>query len=284
MAKKKKSRQTNSAYAVNKQQKRQAEAKAAEEQAKRAENARKSRQMGNVFLYAFLALIAVFCLYTLIRTLFFSSASIPELRTNFLFVSLVAIPYLIGTAAVLIRRLNKKRRADYSERSRKLSGLAFFLVLLAAFALFGYQMLAGRSDASARAPYPQTLAALEGTGLEVTQPEEILGFRSLLEYSQQAELGCGKSSLRLNYHEGSGFIAGKFVEQARLDYAVLAAQEKTAEGASMLRWDPAAGSEKPQAALCLRRNDTVLICELAGPEEELKAILDALEAAYLPNP
>jgi flagellar basal body-associated protein FliL len=270
-----------------KQQRREADARAkAQEEKKeqeRAENARKSAQLGSIFLYAILCIIAVFCVYTLIRTLLSSASSVSELRDNWLFVSLVTIPYLILTAALVIRKLRKKRREEADKRSRRLALFIFLLIVVASAGMFFVQLYRGRTDASRNAVYAGTIAALQQDGRTVTEPEEVYAFRSLLEYSLETELTCGETAVALNYHAGSGLIAGQFVEQVRQDYAAFSVQEETRyEGKTVLRVTPVSGSEKPKAALCVREGSSVTVWELTGPESELLAILEALETEFLP--
>ena len=284
MAKKKKN---GAAGGVSKQQKRQAEERAStkerEEMEKRAENARKSRQMGNVFLYAILSLVAVFCLYTLIRTLFFPAASVSELRSNFLFISLVAIPYLIATVAVVTRKLTKKRRAGYTDQGRRRSGLIFALILVFAAFTFGYQMLQGRKDAAGEPIYTRTVEALEGSGMTVSKPEEVYGFESLLEYSLETELTCGQTKVLLNDHRAyTGGLANRFESQVRQDYAAFAALESPEWPKEVTVWPPVTGSEDPRAAIAYRKDSRIIILELKGPESEIDALLPVLANAVLP--
>lgn len=260
-------------------QSRKAAAQAREEDQRRAENARKNALLGSVFLYAFLALIAIFCVYTLIRTLFFPAPSVAELRDNWLFVSLVAIPYLIGAVAVTVRKLTKKRREDRSPQARRAGSLIYVLILLAAFGLFGVQMLTGRVDASRVTYYTGTVAAMEQDGRTVTGPEEIVAFKSLIEYSFQTELKCGETTVKMNFHSGSSLVAKQFQDQVHRDYAAFSAEEKDLGKAGLSLWAPVAGSEKPKAALAVRNGNRILIYELSGPEAELEALIPALEAA-----
>lgn len=278
MAKKKKTASDN----PSKQQKRQAEerarAKEREEQEKRAENARKSRQMGNVFLYAILSLVAVFCLYTLIRTLFFSADSVTELRSNLLFISLVAIPYLIGTVAVVTRKLNKKRRADYSDRGRRLSGLFFVLIMMIACVMFGFQMLRGRTEAAKDPAYTRTLEALESSGMTVSKPEEVYGFNSLLEHSLETDLTCGQTKVLLNYHtEATSWVAKRFYAQTARDYADCPMRE-TQEGLShpVFVWGPVEADGSARAAVVALVGSQIRVLELTGPAEELEILIPAL--------
>ena len=260
-------------------EKKQAEAEAKRE-AERIENARKSRMMGNVFLYAFLAIIAVFCLYTLIKTLFFPAASISEMRTNYLFISLVAIPYLIATAAVVVRKLRKKQRTEASSNIRRAENLVFLVVLLTAALMFGLQMLTGRQDSSGHPAYTAVCEALESTGQEVRQAEEVPGFRSMLEtLSLQTELHCGQTGVVFHYHNCGAGIAGRFRSQTARDYA--AGQPVTEEGESFSSsvWPLLPDRELARTAVCVQRGGTILILELHGPEAEVEALLPVLKEA-----
>ena len=279
---KKQKQSENIRYAVNKKALKKARDKAAEEQAKldqRIENREKSRRMSTAFLYGVLALITVFCLYTLLRTLLTShAASLEKLRGNLLFVSLAAIPMLLFCGAILIHRLLKKRRERFSDRGRRLSNLLFVLALLAAFVLFGVQLRGSQSDGSAHPAYTRTLSALERSGLELTAPTSVDRVRTLLEDSVQADLRCGQTTVRLNYHTDSlGWIAGRFQIQAARDYADYPLTETG--GASL--WGPKEAPGSARAALCLREGNAVTIWELTGPAEEVNSILDALKS---PNP
>lgn len=270
------------------QQQREFEAKARareeKQQQERAEIAQKNARLGSIFLYGILSVVAVFCLYTLIRTLLGSAASVSELRDNWLFVSLVSIPYLILTAAVVIRKLRKKRREEADKRSRRVALFLFLLIVAIAAGTFFFQLYRGRTDASRNSVYTQTVAALEQTGETVTGPEEVPAFRSLLEYSLEAELRCGQTQVLLNYHAGSSFIAGQFVRQVLKDYADFTVQTTVWEdGTSVLRINPASGSGSMRGLLSLHSGDSVKIWELTGPEAEVNAILDALENRLKPE-
>ena len=248
----------------------EAQARAREEQ--RREDREKSRRMGSVFLASFLALIALFCLYTLIHTLFFPAASLSELRSDLLFVSLVALPYLIAAGAVLIHRLNQKRRSAYSERGRRLSGALYLLVLLGCFALFGVQLLTGPRDASQAGVCTQTVQALEESGLPVTKPETIPAFRSLLEWSLETELDCGRSLVLLHAHtEGSGLIPAAFLKQAERDYG-----EYRDAGSGCRIWEPRDTGGTFRAAVALSGTGSVTVWELQGPREELERLIGVL--------
>ena len=278
---KKQKQSENIRYAVNKKALKKARAKAAEEQAqldKRIESREKSRRMSSAFLYGVLALIAVFCLYTLLQTLLTThAASLEKLRGDILFVSLAGIPLLLFCGAVLIHRLMKKRRDQRSDRGRRVSNLLFVLILLAAFVLFGVQLRGSQSEGSAHPAYTQTLSALERSGLEVTVPSSVDRIRTLLEDSVQADLRCGQTAVRLNYHTDSlGWIAGRFQSQAAWDYEGYPLTETG--GASL--WGPKASGSSARAALCLREGNGVTIWELTGPEAELEALLPLLSAAF----
>ena len=275
MAKKRQSGQ-NARYAVNQSRAKQAREQAAREQSaleKRRENAKKNRRMGNAFLYAVLSLVGVFCLYTLFRLLFFRTASVSELRDDLLFVSLVSVPYLLAAAAVLIRVLNRKRRESWSDRGKRLAALAFGLVLLAALLLFGWQLLEGKRPAADEPAYAGTVSALKAGSLPLTEPEAPFGVRSLLEYSLQADLRCGETSLRLNYHaDGSGLIVKRFRQQLAQDYADCPLSHT--EDAEL--WGPAGSDGSARAALAFVRSDSIRILELSGPREELELLLSLL--------
>lgn len=278
---KKQKQSENVRYAVNKKALKQAQARAAEEQAqleKRIENREKSRRMSTAFLYGVVTLIAAFCLYTLLQTLLTPhAASLEKLRGDILFVSLAGIPLLLFCGAILIHRLLKKRREQFSDRGRRTSNLLFVLILLAAFALFGVQLRGSQSEGSAHPAYTRTLSALERSGLEVTAPTSVDRVRTLLEDSVQANLTCGQTAVRLNYHTDSlGWIAGRFRSQAAWDYADYPLTETG--GASL--WGPKGSGSSARAALCLREGNGVTIWELTGPEAELEALLPLLSAAF----
>ena len=274
MAKQKK-KSENVRYAVNKKYAKQAKEQAAREQAaleKRSENRLKSRRLGNAFLYAVLAFVGLFCVYTLVRLLF-RTGSVSELRDDLLFVSLVSIPYLLGMGAVLIRVLNRKRRENWSERARRMSGFIFVLVLMAAFFLFGWQFLRSKTDAAALPAYTRTVETLRQSGLPVTEPEEPYGVNTLLEYSLQTDLRCGSTSLRLNYHADSfGRIARRFLDQTAQDYADCPVSER---GAARI-WGPAGTNGTARAAVVLLSGSEVRVFELSGPEDELALLLPLL--------
>ncbi len=265
-------------YAVNKKlSKKEREAAARreqEEQQRRAENAQKSARMGSAFLYGFLALITVFFLYLLIRTLFFPSASVTELRSNLLFLSLAGIPYLVAAAAVVIRRLNRKRRIEYSDRGRRLATALYLIVLLGCFAVFGIQMGSGRQDGADSPVYTAVREALGQSGLTVTEPEEVPAFRSMLEYSLETELGCGQSKLLLNYHSaGTGMIPARFLVQAAHDYRDCPLTEED----GLRIWGPKETDGSARAALALRQGRQVWVLELQGPRAELEQLIPLLK-------
>ena len=266
-------------YAVNKQALKKARAQAAQEQSlrqQRAENQEKSRRMGSVFLLSMLSLIGLFCLYTLIRSLCFpGAASLEELRSNLLFVSVAAIPYLLGFGAVLVHRLLKRRRERWSERSKKLGSAMMILCVAAAFLLFGYQLRSARQDASRDTAYLQTVAALEQSGLPLSLPDSVEGSRTLLEYGLCTQLGCGETSLRLNVHRGGDWITARFLNQTAADYA----ECRRADDGAVIRWDPAPQGDASRAALVKEEDGAVTILELRGPQAELEALLPLLTAA-----
>ena len=280
MAKKKKQSE-DIRYAVNKKALKKARAQAAEEQAqleKRMENREKSRRMGSAFLYGVVTLIVLFCLYTLLRTLFVRRASSLEtLRGELLFVSLAAIPMALGLGAVLVHRLLKNRREKFSDRGRRLSNLLFLLVLIGAFVLFGVQLRGSRADGSAHPAYTQTLRALEQSGLETEAPDSVDRIRTLLEDSVQADLTCGGTAVRVNYHAGRlPGLADRFLDQTAWDYEDF---PRTETGGATL-WGPKEGSNTARAALCLQNGNAVTIWELNGPAEEVETLLPLLSAAF----
>ena len=261
-----------------KQQARQAEAQREEQRRKDAENAQKTARLSNAFLYTIMTVVGIFCLYVVIHTLLFRAKSISTLRSDLLFVSLVAIPYLILAVAFLIRKLRAKKRAEASKKVRLFGTLLYVAVMAGAVLLCTSQLFTGRVDASGVAAYTDTVAAAEGTGLSVRQPEEVFGFKALLEYSLEAELTVGETRLKLNYHTG-GLAADLFKAQVWEDYSAFSAtQTEGSLGAGVTIWDPVAGSEKPQAALCIRKGSKILIYELTGPEDELALLIPALTA------
>lgn len=280
MAKKKKN--PNSRYAGGKQPTRQAvkhaQVKDRKEQEKRAENAQKNTRMGNTFLVTLLAIIGVFCLYTLIRILFFSAPSLSELRSDLLFISVITIPYLLLASAFLIRKMMQKRRAEYSDRRRKLSGLLFVLVIVGAIALFGVQLYAGRKNAAELPAYTESLAALESTGQTVIQPEEVLGFRSLLEYALQTDFICGRTAVRLHYHADSAeWIAKRFETQAARDYEAFPKTEIEVDRSHTVSvWGPAEADGTIRAAVAARVGGEIRIVELSGPRDEVERIIPPL--------
>ena len=261
-----------------KQQARQAEAQREEQRRKDAENAQKTARLSNAFLYTIMTVVGIFCLYVVIHTLLFRAKSISTLRSDLLFVSLVAIPYLILAVAFLIRKLRAKKRAEASKKVRLFGTLLYVAVMAGAVLLCTSQLFTGRVDASGVAAYTDTVAAAEGTGLSVRQPEEVFGFKALLEYSLEAELTVGETRLKLNYHTG-GLAADLFKAQVWEDYSAFSAtQTEGSLGAGVTICDPVAGSEKPQAALCIRKGSKILIYELTGPEDELPLLIPALTA------
>lgn len=274
---KKKRQSEDLRYAVNKKALKQAQARAAEEQArqeKRVENREKSFRMGTAFLYGVITLMVLFCLYTLLRTLLVRrAASLETLRGNLLFVSLAAIPLILGLGAILLHRLLRNRREQYSDRGRRLSNLLFFLALIGAFVLFGIQLRGARTDASAQPVYAETLAALEQSGQSVTPPEAPDLVRTLLEDSLRADLLCGKSVVRLNYHaDRFPGVATRFLDQAALDYGDC----PRTEAGSWTVWGPTGADEAARAAAVLRDGGTIRIVELLGPKAELEALLPLL--------
>ena len=267
--------------AASKQTKKQTRQEAQQMEAQRQrdlENARKTRRLSNAFLYAVMTILALLCLYVLISTCFFPSASVSALRSDLLFVSLISIPYLIAAGAFLVRKLRAKRRAEASSKVRSLSTAIFILIMLGAILLCTTQLFGGQVDASGLTAWTQVVEAARETGLEVREPDEVLGFRALLEYSQETELTVGETKVLVNYH--TGLTAGLLERQVRADYAAFSLRETEGDlGAVVTVWDPAPGSEKPRAAFCSRKGSQILIVELSGPEEELRLLLPALEAA-----
>ena len=280
---KKRAQSENIRYAVNKKALKNARAQAALEQAnleKRMENREKSRRMSTAFLFGVFSLIGAFCLYVLLKTLLLRPASLEDLRANLLFVSIVAVPYLLGFGAVLIHRLLKKRRENWSDRSKRLSGVALALAILAAFFLFGIQFRGGRRSASALPSYNSTLAALQQSGLAVWEPDAAESVRTLLEESLCTDLGCGQTQLRLNWHaDGSGSIARRFLDQAAWDYESL---PQTEPAAGVTLWGPAETDGTARAALAELQDGQILILELTGPKAELETLIPLLTAATAP--
>ena len=272
MGKQKQATQT-ARYAVNKQHARLAQERAAQEQSKqekRRENAEKSRRMGNAFLLIVVSLIGLFCLYTLLRTFLFRPGSLSELHDSLLFVSVVALPYLLAAAALLIRRLNAKRRETCSERTRRFSAALLAAVFVAAFALFGFQMLNGPQNADKLPAYVQTVEALEQSGLPVTAPEQPQGMRTLLEYSLVEKLTCGSTKVTLHYHaDNTHWIMNLFQAQVALDYADFPLTEAVAAKV----WRPVEADGTARAAVAFQSNEGVRIVELSGPKAELEALL-----------
>ena len=281
---KKKMQSENVRYAVNKKALKNARAQAALEQAqleKRQANREKSRRMSTAFLLGVLTLIAAYCLYALVRTLFFRRASsLEDLRASLLFVSTAAIPCLLGFGAYLIHRLLKKRREGGSDRAKRLGSFLLILVCAAAFILFGVQLRGGRRDASAQPPYADTAAALKRSGLAVREPESVESVRTLLEEAICTELRCGETTLRLNYHaDGSGRIPRRFLDQAARDYARF---PQTEPAAGVTLWGPAESDGTARAALAELRDGKILILELSGPKAELEALIPLLTAGAEP--
>lgn len=267
-------------FAVNKKALKNARAQAALEQSwleKRLANREKSRRMGTTFLLGFLALVGLFCLYTLIRTLCFRrAASLEELRANLLFVSAVSIPYLLGFGAYLLHRLLKNRRENWSERSKRLGTFLVVLAVAVAFVLFGIQFRNSRRDASAHPAYTETLDALKQSGLAVREPESVNGVKTLLEEAVFTELRCGDTRLRLNWHAGSsGWIAGRFWDQAAWDYE----KHPLREAGELRIWEPLEPDGSARAALALRRDGAIRVIELSGPKSDLETLLPLLAAA-----
>lgn len=264
---------------LNARQKKQAEAEAQAREEKRRENSAKSARLGNAYLLTFLSILALYSLYMVVRAFLLPAKSVSTLRADLLFVSLLGIPYLIMAAAFLVRKLRRKQRQDASSRVRVASGLIYFLVLLLAAGLCAAQLFGGRVDASKTADYSRLTAVSEQTGLALTEPESVPAFKSLLEYSQETSLTYGQTTVLLNLHNGSGFLADRFEAQARRDYAAFSAQEKRVGEAAVTLWPPAAGSESPRSALCVRQGSRIVILELTGPEDQIAALLPALELA-----
>lgn len=269
-------------YAVNKKALKNARAQAALEQAQQEERLakrEKSRRMSSAFLLGVLALIGLFCLYTLLRTLLVRrAASLEDLRADLLFVSVAAIPFLLGLGAALAHRLLRKRREQYSDRGRRLSNLFFILVLLAAFVLFGVQLRGARADASTHPAYTATLAALKQSGQSVTAPESVEMSRTLLENSLSVNLICGNTVVRVNDHaDRFPGVAARFLDQAAADYADFPRTEEPARGLTV--WGPAGSGGSARAAVALRSGAEIRIVELLGPRAELDALLPLLTAS-----
>ena len=259
--------------------KKQAQALAREE-ARREENARKSRQMGFVFLYAFLAVIAVFCLYTLIRTLFFPAASVTGLRSDYLFVSLFSIPYLILAAAILFRRLRSKARAEAPAGVRMAENLLFPIAVIAAFLLFGGQLTRGSMDVTRHRACTTFASALEESGLSVTETEKATGFHTLLETASiGGKVLCGSSTVILNYHEGGSLVRGGFLRQVRSDYADFREARMEVNGVTIHTWPENPDDPGTICAVCAVTDRAVLILELVGPAEQTEVLLPLLQTA-----
>lgn len=267
---------------LTKAQKRAQAAAQAREDAERAENARKSSQMSRGFLFVVLGILAVFCGYTLLRTLWFPAKSLSVLREDLLLVSVVSIPYLIGTLAWLLRRLTAKRRAELSDRGRRAHTILYVVVLTAAFLMCSTQLFRGRGDASQLPAYRAAVSALEACGQAPENLDESgpLGFRTLLEYSHQSRLRWGETQVTLNYHEGA-LVAGKLQTQLERDYGAQSVTRAQREGVSLALWPPVEGAEAPKAAILARRGGTVTILELSGPAPELDRIFQTLAETAL---
>lgn len=265
-------------YAVNQTYQKQAQERAAQEQTvqdRRARNTEKNRHMSSAFLFAVLSLIGLFCLYTLLHTLFFPASSVSELRDQFLFVSLVAIPYLLAAVAVVVHRLLKTRRESWSARGRRLSSLLYLAVLVTAFVLFGWQFLQGKRDASAISAYTQTVSALEQSGQTVTGPEQVEGMQTLLEYAFQADMTCGSTEVRLHSHtDRSGWVTARFQAQASRDYADF--PHTQTEQATV--WGPVETEGAARAAVAYSVGDEIRVIELVGPLAELEELVPLLAA------
>ena len=277
---KKKQQSEDIRFAVNKKALKKARAQAAEEQAqleKRMTNREKSFRMGAAFLYGVMAVMVLFCLYTLLRTLFVRrAASLEALRGNLLFISLAAIPILLGLGAVLLRRLFKSRREKYSDRGRRLSNLFFFLVLIGAFVLFGIQLRGAQADASTHPAYTGTLTALEQSGLELRTSESPDLVQTLLEDSIQADLICGGTVVRVSYHAGHvPGIAARFMDQAAWDYEECPLTEI---GAGKV-WSPTGTEKAARAAVALQTENRIRIVELFGPVDELETLIPLLTSS-----
>lgn len=258
-------------------QRQQAQAEARENQ-RRVENARKSRQMGMVFLYAVLSLVALFCLYLTLRTLFFPAASAEELEGNYLFVSILALPYLAGTAAVILRALQKRRAEARNQADSQRSGAVFLAVLLLCVLVLTGQLFGGRSDAGGQPLFRNVAEALEDSGLDFTPPEEVPGFRTLLLWdAAQARFACGGTQVLLDRCSTGFGIPGRLAGQAALDLSALT-PEPTDWGT---RWASGPAGTSAKGGLCLRSGSTVVILELTGPLEELETLYPALEQAVL---
>ena len=249
-----------------------------QEQLRRGENARKSYQMGMIFLYAFLSLVALFCLYLTVRTLFFPAASLEELQSNYLFLSIVALPYLVGTAAVILRGVRNHRAEDPGRpRGRGSMGLFLAVLLVCVLALTG-QLFGGRSDASAQPIFQNAAAALESSGLDFTAPEEVPAFRTLLVWdAAQGRYTCGQTRILLDRCDTGFGIPARLARQTALDLKDLT-PESTAWGT---RWLPAPVGDAARAGLCLQNGSRVLALELTGPQAELEVLYPALERAIL---
>lgn len=275
MANKQKKSGKPNAAAVSRQQQRQAEEKAlAREAEKAAENARKTSKLGRAYLYTLLALVAVFSLYVVVKTLLFPAASLAELRDNYLFLSLVALPYLLLTAAVVIRKLRAKKRAQASDQLRRGELGLFLVVVLSCLLLFTTQIFTGRRDASGTAPYKTIVTSLREAGVSVKEPEEVPGFQSLLEYSLMSTLDCDGTALTLHYHSDSLGFARRFFNQTALDYKDLPVTEQ----GGIRIWGPSETEDSTRAALAVCREGQSLVLELKGPMAELEKLVPILAA------
>lgn len=246
-----------------------------EKQERRAEAVRKNTALSNAYLYGILIVFAAAGLYMLIRILFTPAKSIQALRSDLLLLSIAILPYLIIAAALGFRRLNKKRRESYSDRAKRLSGVLFLLILMAAVFLFAGQLYTGRTAGENDAVYSGTVAALEQSGLSVSSEEEAVGMRTLLEYSLQGKLRCGESRVVLNEHSSPyGWVVKRFDAQADLDYAAF----PCATDNDVQIWGPMGDHESARAAVVKRNGNSILIWELEGPGEELHQLIPLLSA------
>ena len=258
-------------------QREQAARSAAAEQNRRAENARKSRQLSNAFLFVFLGMIGAVCLYVTGKTFFFPAASVQELRSSYLFVSLFALPYLMAAAAILLRAALKKRVENFSSAGKRGAGILFFAVLIAAFALFGLQLRGGTEQADRQPAYTAFTEALEASGSSAATLTGASAQRSVLErMSLSADAVCGTCTVSMQYHDASFGIADRFPRQVQRDCAGVEPLEEVSDGIRILTWQPRGSS----AALALSCGSQCAVFELRGPDAETEALLPLLREAF----
>ena len=277
MAKKKSGAQKT---AVRKQEQR-AEAK---EQARRAEAVRKNRQMSKLFLFVLFGMVGAVCLIYTVKTFFFPASELKAMRNDYLLTSVFAIPYLIATVAVVLRKLLKKRVERFSDAGKRGCTVLFVAACLGAALLFGAQAMTGRTEVEDHKACAALTEALNASGQAVTLPEQkAAGFVSALEKMSLItdRIGCGSSFVRLHYHEGGMGIPGRFVTQTGKDYAFLQSVREEIGDVAVTRFIPMDLGGLSFAALALQNADASVVYELSGPMDELKALLPLLEQAGL---